>query len=1270
MKNQISSLILLLCAGLNAQNPVSVGAGSVAEFPPTSVYEEGAYFGKPYRELKNDWPWHIHPDKIGEPVPTNDWWTATIFEPYTGNLEVYPQRVEGTSSGIKVSSPTDFVMQGDRGVGVVFDSWVTIKGTVDVEQSGNTDVFADFETENYPAGWTVTGNAPYPGPVSLSQLNQTPLPNGFLGDSFINSFNGDAPQMTLTSPSFTIEKDYIYLLVGGGNNPDASFVGLYINGERVFNETGENSASMTWRQWDVSGYAGQTAEIRIVDNTSGGWGFIMCDNIVFSNLTAVGSSFTNSFWPNDAKALQWSDLGFTFRMEDDNGNLMDGSVFHGVPYTWVDITGIDPVLQTSHPVEVVYNAMGNLVEGSTFPGSSLFFSVNGKLFGVHAPDGATFNLSESGEWIPQMNAGTPHYLVISVIPDVSLIPPYEQYARNKITGSRFEWDYQPSSGEIITTFEVETQNLEGLGDNEPTLMSFLPHHYRDTDHPSFIANADYESLIGVMHSAVGTGFDFHYDFGGMPPYMPQPLNLSSEKEQRLNDLITTRVEASEGAFNGNTYAKGLNEYSNIMLMAKELDHPGFEAVKANLKNELINWLTYDPSEADEGGYFFARYPNFGALIGFPSGYGSQAFNDLHFHYGYFVIGAARLMLVDDQFKARYGEVVKEIAKSYANWKRYGENDDSKLPTLRNFDPYMGHSWAGGVGNGGDGNNQESTSEAMNSWFGIYLLGVALEDHEITSLGATGFMLEGTATADYWFNRNGDLPETYPFNYVGILKANNLAMATYCSGDPAWAFGIQCVPSDFYYNHYLADDAALAALDFEAMLEDRVAFASFDNNGVYENISDMGAYLGGYILNYIKTYDPEQAADLLDQLYDTEGGEWTSHVNAAVNYYLAHANMFYGRPADGYHTSIASGSVYENPQTGEITYMVYNHSNAEREVDIYKNGSIMETILVGPRQFYNSALTNQKPVAIAGEDQIIQSPDDSVTLNGQDSYDQDGEIVSYQWSVIEGNAAFIVSPESNETVVEDLVPGNYVFNLTITDDGGAYISDNVSVTVLANPNEVNLALEKPVTVSSNQPGFTATSVNDGDITTRWSSEVEDPQWVIVDLGQSYNLRRVELEWEAAYGSAYEIHFSDVPNFDTYSVIAEVVGGDGDSDVIAVDNNISGRYLRLYATQRGTVYGYSLFEIEAYGSDDVTTLANTNKDDLKCYLFPVPAGDFVNVMVDEESFYVQVFDLDGNLVLRSEEVLGMFKLQLTELSGGLYIMEVVSGKKSTFKKLIVK
>lgn len=90
-------------------------------------------------------------------------------------------------------------------------------------------------------------------------------------------------------------------------------------------------------------------------------------------------------------------------------------------------------------------------------------------------------------------------------------------------------------------------------------------------------------------------------------------------------------------------------------------------------------------------------------------------------------------------------------------------------------------------------------------------------------------------------------------------------------------------------------------------------------------------------------------------------------------------------------------------------------------------------------------TNSSPMVSAGVDQTIKLPVNSVTLTGQAS-DSDGVIVTKQWTKVSGGSSTITTPGSFTTSVTGLVEGNYEFKFTVTDDKGATVSDNTTVTV--------------------------------------------------------------------------------------------------------------------------------------------------------------------------------------------------------------------------------
>src|SRR5215831_16138026 len=83
--------------------------------------------------------------------------------------------------------------------------------------------------------------------------------------------------------------------------------------------------------------------------------------------------------------------------------------------------------------------------------------------------------------------------------------------------------------------------------------------------------------------------------------------------------------------------------------------------------------------------------------------------------------------------------------------------------------------------------------------------------------------------------------------------------------------------------------------------------------------------------------------------------------------------------------------------------------------------------------------NKKPpIAVAGSDQVITLPTDSVLLDGSASSDPDGKISEWRWQKISGPAPFnIVNTTDDKTVVKNLIPGIYQFELKVTDTAGLF-----------------------------------------------------------------------------------------------------------------------------------------------------------------------------------------------------------------------------------------
>jgi hypothetical protein len=168
---------------------------------------------------------------------------------------------------------------------------------------------------------------------------------------------------------------------------------------------------------------------------------------------------------------------------------------------------------------------------------------------------------------------------------------------------------------------------------------------------------------------------------------------------------------------------------------------------------------------------------------------------------------------------------------------------------------------------------------------------------------------------------------------------------------------------------------------------------------------------------------------------------------------------------------------------------------------------------------------------------------------------------------------------------NVAAGNYVVSAKATDNGGATGASN-AVNVAVNGPSSNLAYKRPGTSSTATGSFVASNAFDNDATTRWESAYADPQWVYVDLGNTYSVNRVKITWETAFGKDYQIQTSTDAN--NWNTIKTVTGNTTTvNDLTGLSG--SGRYVRIYGTARATAYGYSIFSVEVYGSGGVSNVA---------------------------------------------------------------------------------
>lgn len=260
---------------------------------------------------KNLKEWELLSD-FGKNIGSHDgvWECPDLFPLTADNGKEYWVLIENMNPGNPNggSGTQYFIGQFDGTEFTVDPDFMNLLATVP-EYAPDGEMFEDFE--NAYDNWTVEGTAFGSSPAS-GKLSGQKTVSGFSGNGLANSFlNGDKATGSLTSKEFTISNTAINFLIGGGNHRGRTYVSLEVDGKQVRVAEGKNVETLTWRGWDVSGFVGLKARIKIVDSYTDSWGHINIDNIMFADEVAYAET-TGSVWldagMDNYAGVTWSDV--------------------------------------------------------------------------------------------------------------------------------------------------------------------------------------------------------------------------------------------------------------------------------------------------------------------------------------------------------------------------------------------------------------------------------------------------------------------------------------------------------------------------------------------------------------------------------------------------------------------------------------------------------------------------------------------------------------------------------------------------------------------------------------------------------------------------------------------------------------------------------------------------------------------------------------------------------------------------------------------------
>ena len=264
---------------------------------------------------------------------------------------------------------------------------------------------------------------------------------------------------------------------------------------------------------------------------------------------------------------------------------------------------------------------------------------------------------------------------------------------------------------------------------------------------------------------------------------PEELNQNMQDQSNLNSMY----------FSG----KALNKFAQVVYTVSKLANnpslakPALEELKKAFARFVNNQqqypLVYDTvwkGTVSSAGYNGDLNQDFG----------NTAYNDHHFHYGYFILTAAIIGSLDPGWTANNKDWVNMLVRDSGN----PVTNDPHFPFSRGFDWFHGHSWAKGLFESFDGKDEESTSEDTMFAYAVKMWGKTSGD---VSMEARGDLMLGILRRSFqsYFlmeKDNKNQPPNFIDNRVtGIVS--NISLAQRGSADHPQLFENKCDHTTYF-----------------------------------------------------------------------------------------------------------------------------------------------------------------------------------------------------------------------------------------------------------------------------------------------------------------------------------------------------------------------------------------------------------------------------------------------------------------------------------------
>lgn len=648
--------------------------------------------------------------------------------------------------------------------------------------------------------------------------------------------------------------------------------------------------------------------------------------------------------------VDYSDTTVSVALRNNNDPKDDMVITYaqGSPYIFAEVANpLTPYLTLGSNGVASYeyfSVAGNQINTSTYTGSGIVIKFVQKHIGyetyrpaqvgqpiygdryflVSTPNETTFNLTSNNH--PQgllnkisMNLGSSNYFSVAAIQELDEATFYHQHAYTKTLAGDVSYNINHQTSMVETDYNLSTQHVK-TGNNEEAVQFLMPHHYQNSD--AELTDYEFETIRGFLKLMVGSHFKTSLSFHGLLPAMTKPTNSEFNEVNMasyLADLNTrTDINDTENFLNDEGpywNSKAIYPLAQGIIIADQI---GDEALKlsfiAKLRYVLADWFTFSSTNDDRYLYYNEAW---GSVY-----YSNNDFNtaselsDHSFTHGYLIYASSVLAMYDDTFVDDYGDMVDLLLNDYM----YPKKNDYEFAYLRSFDPWAGHTWAHGFGTFAEGNNIESSSEAIQSWVGGYLWALETGDEELRDAAIYGFAHELSSAKTYMFDYSETVFKDKYSQYAavaGMIWGGKYDYATWFGANPTFIYGIQWLPNGEYISNYAIND-----FERNRLSEIYTTYLAAKNQTIdtwFANMWSIQALINPDIA--ISQFNPTK---ILNDDYPSD---------LSQTYYLIHGLKTFGSRTTSYTMKLhphATSSLYIN-SSGEVYAMIWNASDSSETV---------------------------------------------------------------------------------------------------------------------------------------------------------------------------------------------------------------------------------------------------------------------------------------------------------------------------------------------------